>query len=179
MSTLSKIQAESMHAMPIDNESFSICQMLKSLVSRIVQAVATWITQICSYFMGHADHIEPAKVPLSESDGKIDESKQEIYRGPTNRVFCPPPLGKPDSNHPIDLQNRVPRARVRQGPQKGETCFYYALNMIRNRIGKNSPSCQMENREFEKIFSGWRKDCSVTFQAFCFPEKGCQQLNKI
>ncbi len=50
-----------------------------------------------------------------------------------------------------------------QSPQKGGTCWYYALNRIRTRYGKESPDHQA--RIFEKAISSFRKELT-TLQSF-------------
>lgn len=73
-------------------------------------------------------------------------------------VFCAPQPGKPDPKYDPTLGK--PRGRVIQKPQKGNTCLYYALQILLNekKIGKNPSSSQLETREQEKKFSMHRKE---------------------
>ena len=75
-------------------------------------------------------------------------------------VFCPPPPGKPNPNEPPNPAKT--RSRVVQAPQKGHTCLYYALQILRNekRIGKCALESQTEEREREKALSAHRKQIS-------------------
>ncbi len=68
------------------------------------------------------------------------------------------PEGKPDVRHyPLTLENSDSRPRTRQSSQKGPTCFFYAMNPLRLRIGPNpSPEFQ-EARAVEKLISDYRK----------------------
>lgn len=70
-------------------------------------------------------------------------------------IFCPPPPGKPNPLQPYDPKK--PRERVVQAGQKGETCFYYALNMLRQRIGKKATPETQHLREMEVKISAIRK----------------------
>jgi len=72
-------------------------------------------------------------------------------------VFCPPPPGKPDPRAPIDPQLRKPRRRVVQAPQKEDTCWYYAIQLIRFKIGKNPPPSLKGARAEEQLASSFRK----------------------
>lgn len=78
--------------------------------------------------------------------------------GSSHLVFCPPQPGKPNPNESWDLATGDTRSRVAQSPQKvGETCFYYALNMIRTRIGKHPALSQIRARANEVAYSNHRK----------------------
>ncbi|MBS0651205.1 MAG: hypothetical protein JSR93_08585 [Verrucomicrobia bacterium] len=68
------------------------------------------------------------------------------------------PPGKPDTTVPLvsveeDLRPRVDLSSAK----KGQTCFYYALNLIRTRIGPNPPPEYQEARRIEKCISDCRK----------------------
>lgn len=97
-----------------------------------------------------------------------------------NFIFCPPPAGKPNPALPIGSK---PRERVAQAAQKGETCWYYALNMIRQRIGK-APSvdpAQMLQRQKELAISSQRKQLTALDEALVWQKKFirrvCQRLD--
>lgn len=79
-----------------------------------------------------------------------------------NSFFCIPPPGKPDPTKPWDPSSKEERPRVIQKEQKGETCTYYALQILRNekRIGKHPLDSQIEAREIEGKISSHRKDIS-------------------
>lgn len=75
----------------------------------------------------------------------------------TTSFFCIPLPGKPN---PMEAISNQPRSRVKQSGQKGDTCVYYALQILRdeNRIGKNCPPEKLEKREIEKKVSQLRKN---------------------
>jgi hypothetical protein len=56
------------------------------------------------------------------------------------------------------------RPRVDQAAQKSCTCWYYALNMIRARIGKLSSSDLRKERECEKACSNYRKKITAAWE---------------
>ncbi len=74
-------------------------------------------------------------------------------------VFCPPLPGKPGP-YAADGASRL---RIPQSVQKGETCIYYALQILRNerKIGKYSsrklPESRFIERLDEKAISKYRK----------------------
>ena len=75
----------------------------------------------------------------------------------TSVMYILPP-GKPDTKTPLvsveeDLRPRVDLSSAK----KGQTCFYYALNLIRTRIGPNPPPEFQEARRIEKCISDCRK----------------------
>jgi hypothetical protein len=71
-------------------------------------------------------------------------------------TFCPPLPGKP--NPKKSYSGTAPLAeRVLQLGQKKNTCLYYALNIIRDRVGKNPTAFQTKAREAEIIVSERRK----------------------
>lgn len=72
--------------------------------------------------------------------------------------------GKPDTQFPLIRDQVDNRPRVAQSPQKGPSCYYYAMNMLRERIGANSPDYAAE-RTIEKKCSDFRKECSTSFNA--------------
>ncbi len=76
--------------------------------------------------------------------------------------FCIPLPGKPDPNQQWDPASKEARPRVTQKEQKGETCGYYALQILRNekRIGKYPLESQMEARKIEQMISSHRKEIS-------------------
>lgn len=66
-------------------------------------------------------------------------------------VFTPPFPGKPNPNEPYSQD----RSRVVYNGQKGQTCFYYACQLLRDnrRIGKHPTEEFQEERRIEKVFS--------------------------
>lgn len=81
-------------------------------------------------------------------------------------IFCAPLPGKPSpSEARIEGQTR---SRVILKPQEGNTCQYYALQILRdeNRIGKNISPLQQTAREYEILFSKCRKMQTDTDKEF-------------
>jgi len=74
-------------------------------------------------------------------------------------IFRPPALGKPDPYVPNVLES--PQKRVRQLPQKGKTCWYYAPKTIGLRIGKCPLPSQEKERKSEILFSKYRKQLTA------------------
>lgn len=74
-------------------------------------------------------------------------------------VFCPPLPGKPDPNQTFDPSSGEIRSRVKQSAQKGNSCGYNALQLLRDerRIGKFPSASQIEERKIEKAHSLHRK----------------------
>lgn len=81
-----------------------------------------------------------------------------------NSVLIDLPTGKPDPREEYTGINPDGRPRVFQKGQKGDTCCYYAMNMLRERIGPNVPESSSpaikETREFELLCSIRRKEIS-------------------
>jgi hypothetical protein len=76
-----------------------------------------------------------------------------------NTSYFPPLLqGKPNTKIPLENGPKDLRPRVVQNPQKGPNCVFYALNMLRRRIGPNPGSDHIEARRIEKICSNFRKE---------------------
>ena len=75
-------------------------------------------------------------------------------------TFCPPLPGKPNPNEVYDSSLGGIRSRVVQLAQKGDTCGYYALQILRNerKIGKFPIDSQIEERKKEKRVSDHRKN---------------------
>ncbi|MBS0653097.1 MAG: hypothetical protein JSR39_06150 [Verrucomicrobia bacterium] len=70
--------------------------------------------------------------------------------------YCFLPSGKPDPRKPRP-EGKDTRPWVVQTPQKGNTCWYYGLKLIREQYGKDPHSCFSEGRRLEKIGSERRK----------------------
>lgn len=69
------------------------------------------------------------------------------------------PQGKPDvKNHPLTPENEHSRPLIEQKPQKGSTCFYSALNILRPRIGPNPSPQYQDARAVEKLYSNFRNE---------------------
>jgi hypothetical protein len=88
---------------------------------------------------------------------------------PQSVVYELPP-GKPDPQYPY-VDGIEERPRVRQSSQKGHHCFYYSLNLIRQRIGASAPlSLDLcEKRVVEQICSLWRKKMMQLDSEFPIP----------
>jgi hypothetical protein len=80
-----------------------------------------------------------------------------IIYSSASQILYEIPSGKPDPLAPCSEETARSRPRVIQMAQKGATCWYYALNLIRNRIGKNPSESLQKDREFERIVSQKRK----------------------
>lgn len=74
----------------------------------------------------------------------------------SNAVYCFLSPGKPDPREPR-LEGTDSRRRVLQSPQKGKTCWYYGLKLIREQFGKDPHPNFFEERRLEKIASVRRK----------------------
>lgn len=94
------------------------------------------------------------------------------------------PAGKPNPSKPCPLENDK-RDRVMQLAYKGNTCWYYVLNYIRMRIGKN-PCAELKlAREIEARCSAHRK--AITKHELSLPaiadqlstERGKKMLEEI
>lgn len=75
------------------------------------------------------------------------------------------PPGKPDPTQKCvpgkEKRERVPQKRLKDG-----TCWYYALNFLRPRIGKNPSDLLLTDRSEEKLCSERRKEQSAYNAAF-------------
>jgi hypothetical protein len=67
------------------------------------------------------------------------------------------PQGKPNTKIPLQNGPTDDRPRIAQSPQKGPNCTFYAMNMLRRRIGKNPGSDHVEARRIEKLCSDFYK----------------------
>ena len=86
--------------------------------------------------------------------------KTTLFFNTLNFVYYQLPNGKPDPQQPCTAATKITDRR-RFVPQKGadcaHTCAYYALNMIRFRIGKNPTSDLQKARDLEESASRYRK----------------------
>ena len=73
-----------------------------------------------------------------------------------NSVFWELAPGKPNP-HETCMPGRDERSRVVQSAQKGGYCWYYAMNMLRVRVGKLPSESFQETRRLEKSISDLRK----------------------
>jgi hypothetical protein len=67
---------------------------------------------------------------------------------------------KPDTTVKYELNDADNRPKVPQKNTKYNTCGYYAMNMVRPRIGKLYPKELGLARQVEKTYSLWRKQLS-------------------
>ena len=83
--------------------------------------------------------------------------------------------GKPDPQLP---PSDKPRSRVKQSRQKGDTCWYYALQILRNemKIGKNPLPHQLEKRKIEVMISNYRKSLTKICDELNFNIKIARQI---
>lgn len=75
------------------------------------------------------------------------------------------PAGKPDPTLPCPV-GKEDRPRVRQSAAKGRTCWYYAMNFLRTRVGCDPMGDHSVERKIEKTLSEHRKklsDIDITF----------------
>lgn len=100
------------------------------------------------------------KIQENEEENKADAKTKTqnnfdfVYSDNSISFYVLKP-GKPGSNEP--WENGQLRPRVKQSPQKGLTCWYYAMNMLRRRLGKGSPPEYQNERQIEKLYSSVRK----------------------
>jgi hypothetical protein len=80
-----------------------------------------------------------------------------VVHSAASQILYAIPPGKPDPKAFCSKETVYSRPRVVQQAQKGPTCWYYALNMVRARIGKNPSEDFIQEREIEKIVSLRRK----------------------
>ncbi|MCE2983497.1 MAG: hypothetical protein LW832_08020 [Parachlamydia sp.] len=73
-----------------------------------------------------------------------------------NCIIYELPAGKLSPDQPCSLDGER-RQRVFQPAYKGNTCWYYTLNFLRNRIGKQAPDGFSKERKIEKLCSERRK----------------------
>ncbi|MCE5316368.1 MAG: hypothetical protein LLG04_03270 [Parachlamydia sp.] len=92
-----------------------------------------------------------------------------------NFIFCPPPAGKPNPRLPLDPAK--PRERVEQAAVKGNNCWYYALNMIRQRYGK-AEKPGSERRKLELMVSRVRKQVTDIYFPFQLQSAFVTSLSK-
>jgi hypothetical protein len=85
-----------------------------------------------------------------------------IIQSSASQILYALPSGKPNSAIECTKENVLSRPRVFQPAQKGPTCWYYALNMIRVRIGKHPSEDYRADREIEIILSQRRKLITAT-----------------
>lgn len=84
-----------------------------------------------------------------------------ILQKTKDSIFYQLPQGKPDPKALCSPSTMSSRSMVPQEPQKGSTCWYYALNMIRDRVGKNPSEEVKDKRHIEVICSERRKAFSM------------------
>lgn len=74
------------------------------------------------------------------------------------------PGGKPDPHGPCGLcsfpESERP-VRVLQAPYKYDTCWYYVMNFLRQRVGKNPCEAHQKQREIEVRVSDLRKNLAI------------------
>lgn len=96
----------------------------------------------------------------------VNRLKIRVLESTSQSIVYEPPLGKPDPRLPC-VEGCEVRPRVLQSNSKGRTCFYYALNYIRPRIGKfPTTEALKEARKWEEIGSAWRKKQLIFDHAF-------------
>jgi hypothetical protein len=88
-----------------------------------------------------------------------------ILEKAANSIIYEIPPGKPNPNQkcPVGLDTRD---RVIQSATKGATCWDYAFNMIRHRIGKVPGEEHLKERAIEKLCSARRKEITDYDNAF-------------
>jgi hypothetical protein len=91
-------------------------------------------------------------------------------------VFFTPRQGKPGPRS-SSSSSEESRGLVPQSSQKeGSSCLYYALNTIRQRVGKNPPKSLKKQREVEHIISQQRKLRSKHFPEISHMHDFAQQV---
>lgn len=81
------------------------------------------------------------------------------------------PPGKPDPHFPC-MEGVDNRPRVRQSVQKGDSCAYYTINRIRQRIGASPTTEALKKaRQLEQICSLWRKKITRLYLEFPYSDE--------
>jgi hypothetical protein len=93
----------------------------------------------------------------------------ELVINKSDFIFINIPTGKPEANEICRKSTLFSRKTVERSLPKGNTCYYYALNLIRLRIGKKPSRSYIASREIEIISSNLRKKIT---QASPFSHKG-------
>ncbi|MBS0652243.1 MAG: hypothetical protein JSR39_01810 [Verrucomicrobia bacterium] len=84
--------------------------------------------------------------------------QKSILKSDASSLIYSLPSGKPNTKIPLTSGGEDLRPRVDQAPQAGPNCYYYALNMLRKRIGPNPPKEYEQARRIEKCISSYRKE---------------------
>ncbi|MBS0605599.1 MAG: hypothetical protein JSR57_01505 [Verrucomicrobia bacterium] len=87
--------------------------------------------------------------------------------------------GKPNTKIPLVPGESDLRPRVDQSPPKGPTCFYYALNLLRDRIGANPPKEYERKREMEAFISSYRYQIEQLNRPYQNPEIAVDSVFKL
>lgn len=100
-----------------------------------------------------------------------------------SRILYHIPPTKPDPALPCTPENFFTRKQVPRPEQKGPTCWYYALAILRPRIGKLPSAEFREARRIEAAISTLRKKCSAQAEEksslyvfFSVPELTCHEM---
>ena len=76
-------------------------------------------------------------------------------------IFYLLPQGKPNPLLPRKAELVDTREQVEQPPQKGPTCWYYALKILREQYGQHPDSSFLEDRTLEELASRYRKELTA------------------
>lgn len=102
-----------------------------------------------------------------------------ILQNKDSSVLYSLPPGKPNTKIPLVPGEADLRPRVNQSPPKGPTCFYYAFNLLRDRIGANPPKQYERKREIEAFISSYRYQIEQLHHPHRSPEVAVDSVFKL
>lgn len=119
-----------------------------------------------------------ASCPRTSSPFHGSWSKYILQNKDSSVLYSLPP-GKPNTKIPLVPGEADLRPRVNQSPPKGPTCFYYAFNLLRDRIGANPPKEYERKREIEAFISNYRYQIEQLNRPYQNPEIAVDSVFKL